>query len=211
MMDLVDITRSLAPTTAVWPGDQPVEWRWTARIQEGASVNLGSIQLSTHAGTHVDAPYHVSESGSRTNELGLSPFVGPAEVISVEESDAIRPEHVADTETRRILFKTAASHVATDDWPQSVTPVLPETVAVLSERDVSLIGTDAPSVDPLDSTSLPGHHALIDEGIVNIEGLDLESVRPGPYALLSLPIKLEAADAAPVRAVLAGPSLFGSG
>jgi len=207
-MDLIDITRSLAPTTAVWPGDQPVEWSWTARIEEGASVNLGAVKTSTHAGTHVDAPYHVRESGPRTEELELSPFVGPAEVISVEHADAIRPNDVSDVRTPRILFKTSASTVSTEDWPTSVAPVLPETAELLHEKGVTLIGTDAPSVDPLDSTSLPGHNALMDAGIVNIEGLNLESVPPGAYALLSLPMKLHAADAAPVRAVLGPTSLF---
>lgn len=207
-MDLIDITRSVGPTTAVWPGDQPVEWTWTARLDDGASVNLGAVHLSTHTATHVDAPYHISEEGRRSDDLSLSRFVGRAEVVDVASADAVRPQHVSSVGANRVLFKTEASSIPTDTWPESVTPILPETVDVLNEQNVTLIGTDAPSVDPLDSSSLPGHHALIEHDIVNLEGLTLRSVQPGLYTLLSLPINLSSADAAPVRAVLGSPSLL---
>lgn len=207
-MDLIDITRSVGPTTAVWPGDQPVEWTWTARLDDGASVNLGAVCLSTHTGTHVDAPFHISDEGRRTDGLPVSPFIGQAEVVTVTDADAVRPDHVANVRARRILFKTPASAVPTDTWPRSVTPVRPGTIDALAEQDVELIGTDAPSIDPLDSSSLPGHEALFRNDMVNLEGLTLQDVDSGLYTLLSLPMRLESADAAPVRAVLGAPSLL---
>jgi len=202
-MALVDISRSLSPATAVWPGDQEVKWTWTKRLGEDeSSVNLGALRLSTHAGSHVDAPFHVSEEGGTTDELSLSPFVGPARVVTAEGTSSIRPEHVGEISEERILFKTEASRLPDDEWPDSITPVDPKTVRHLAARGVTLIGTDAPSVDPLDSTSLPAHHALIDTGLLNLEGLCLENVPPGAYYLMALPLKIPEADAAPVRAVL---------
>lgn len=200
-MDLIDISRPLSPATAVWPGDQPVEWHWTAQIQEGSTVNLGAIQLSTHAGSHVDAPRHVRMDGESTDSFELSAFIGPVEVVAVEE-DQIRPRHVAEVTTPRVLFKTSASALSADEWPDSITSLHPETVSALDASGAVLMGTDAPSVDPLDSTSLPAHHALIDADIVNLEGLALDHVDPGRYRLVALPLKIQAADAAPVRAAL---------
>lgn len=201
-MDLIDISSPLSPATAVWPGDQPVEWEWTAQIKEGSSVNLGSLQLSMHAGTHVDAPCHVQEEGASTDAFDLSVFVGPAIVIDVQDDSRIRPRHVADIESPRVLFKTEASTLSVNEWPDRITALSPDTIESLDRKGVVLIGTDAPSVDPLDSTDLPVHHALIEHDIVNLEGLNLAGVAPGAYQLLSLPLRVQGADAAPVRAVL---------
>ncbi len=207
-MDLIDISEPLSPATAVWPGDQPVEQNWTAQLEEGGSVNLSALHLSVHAGTHVDAPFHVREEGARTGAFDLSVFVGPAEVIDVESASTIHPRHVMGVEAPRILFKTGASRLSVEEWPETISSIHPETISVLDDEGVCLIGTDAPSVDPLDSTTLPTHHALIDAGIVNLEGLRLGGVDPGLYSLLSLPINLQGADAAPVRAVLTDASLL---
>jgi len=201
-MGLIDISRSVSPATAVWPGDQTVEWTWTARLDEGGSVNLGALCLSTHVGSHVDAPLHVTEEGGTTNDLPLTAFVGEARVVSAEGAASIRPSHVDHASADRILFKTEASRLSDDEWPESITPVDPETIYSLAETGVTLIGTDAPSVDPLESSTLPAHHALVETGLVNLEGLCLENVPPGLYHLVALPLKIPKADAAPVRAVL---------
>ena len=205
-MSLIDISRSVSPATAVWPGDQEVEWAWTRRLeQEGASVNLGSICLSTHTGTHVDAPYHVRNDGKKTDGLSLDAFVGMAQVVDIGSNSSIRPEHVrrvASTAPPRILFRTSASALGSDEWPGTVAPISPETVRFLSEAGTVLVGTDAPSVDPLDSTELPAHHALLEAEIVHLEGLALANVPAGQYELIALPLKIPDSDASPVRAVL---------
>jgi arylformamidase len=207
-MDLIDISRPISPATAVWPGDQLVEWKWTAQLDDGNSVNLGALHLSTHTGTHVDAPYHVANHGNTTDDFDLSVFVGPVDVVDVEDASRVRPGHVSGVDASRVLFKTEASTIPVTEWPDAVTAIHPDTIAVLDQKDVVLVGTDAPSVDPLDSTDLPAHHALIQSGIVNVEGLCLEDVDPGQYSLLCLPMRLQDADAAPVRAVLGDPALF---
>lgn len=207
-MGLIDISQGLSPATAVWPGDQPVEWRWTTRLEDGSSVNLGSIRLSTHAGTHVDAPLHVQRDGATVDSLSLQALVGPVEVIDVAEASSIEPRHVSELRAERVLFKTASHPRAETEWPTSITPLESATVSVLRQHGTVLTGTDAPSVDPLDSSDLPAHHALTEAGIVNLEGLSLSYVKPGLYSLLALPLKIQGADAAPVRAVLAEHTAF---
>jgi len=155
-----------------------------------------------HVGTHVDAPFHVTEMGATTDDLPLSVFVGPARVIDTGPASQIRPEHVEGRTEERVLFKTEASTLADDEWPDSIVPLTPATIEHLEAEGTVLVGTDAPSVDPLDSASLPAHHGLIDAGIVNLEGLSLEGVSPGRYFLMAFPLKVPGADAAPVRAVL---------
>lgn len=202
-MALIDISRSISPATAVWPGDQKVEWAWTTRLgRDDATVNLGSIELSTHAGSHADAPFHVDEEGGTIDNLPLSAFVGSTDVVEVGSASSIRPDHLEGITTDRVLFKTEASHLSDDEWPDSIAFFEPATIRRLGRRGAVLVGTDAPSVDPLDSETLPAHHALREAGITNLEGLCFEDVPPGSYYLMAFPLKIPGADASPVRAVL---------
>jgi arylformamidase len=77
-----------------------------------------------------------------------------------------------------------------------------ELVHWLAGRGVELVGVDTPSVDVFSSEDLPAHHALLALGMTWIEGLWLGNVEPGRYLLVALPILLEGAEAAPVRAIL---------
>ena len=211
-MALIDISQRVSPATAVWPGDQEVEWTWTARLdQDESSVNLGSVRLSTHTGTHVDAPLHVENQGRTTDDLPLDVFVGPAQVVEVGEgASSIRPDDIDQLDgcgAERVLFKTPGRASAYHEWPDAVVPIHPDTIHALSDAGTKLVGTDAPSVDPLDSRDLPAHHALVDTGIVNLEGLALANVQPGRYELVALPLKIADGDAAPVRAVLRDASV----
>jgi len=201
-MSLIDISQPLAPSTPVWPDDQSVEWSWTAQIGDTSVVNVGAMRLSMHAGTHADAPLHVHPEGCTIDEVPLSAFIGRAHVVAVSEGP-IRPTHVMEVDAPRVLFQTPYSMVAPTEWaPESVCPILPETVQACAEKDVVLLGTDAPSVDPVDSESLDAHHALRRCGIACLENLQLRDVEPGLYEMFAFPLRVEGGDAAPVRAVL---------
>ena len=208
-MRIYDITRSLTPETAVWPGDTPFTQHWASRIDQGGTVNLSAATFSLHAGTHADAPLHFLADGGGIESVPLDRFIGPAWVVEVErEADAITPEHIQfsqfseQADVRRVLFKTRSSDVPDTQWDPHFVPILPKTVAALAEKGVVLVGTDAPSVDPPDSKALSAHKALAQHGIVNLENLALGGIEPGLYHLVALPLKLHGLDAAPLRAVL---------
>ena len=64
------------------------------------------------------------------------------------------------------------------------------------------MGLDVPSVDQVDSKTLPIHHALDQANVIILENLDLRAVPPGVYDLVALPLRLSGADGSLVRAVL---------
>ncbi len=205
MPAIIDISRPLSSRTAVWPGDRAVEPSWTARREDGSAVNVGALSLSLHAGTHADAPLHHDSEGDAVSQLPLSSFIGPAAVVDVTGVDVIRPADLRQQPVplrARVLFKTSYSRVPTYEWRGDFSSVAPATIEWLSERGVVLVGTDAPSVDPADSTALEAHRALQRCGIVNLESLCLCGVTPGTYRLVALPLRIEGMDASPVRAVL---------
>ncbi len=78
----------------------------------------------------------------------------------------------------------------------------PEMADWLAARGVVLVGVDSDSMDAFDSKELAAHHRLASHGIAILEGIDLSAVTPGVYDLVALPLRLEGADASPVRAVL---------
>ena len=48
----------------------------------------------------------------------------------------------------------------------------------------------------------PGLVALLEAGVVILEGLDLREIEPGGYELICLPLRIPGADGAPARAAL---------
>lgn len=204
---IIDISIPVRNGLAAWPGDVPYELRMERLVQEGGDINLASLSMSVHTGTHVDAPLHFLDVGPSVGDLDLEPFIGPATVIDVSGKDRIQ---VRDLESGvplapRVLLRTAAWTDHTR-FPESIPVIESYVPAFLSERGVKLLGIDLPSVDPIDSKDLPNHHALAQRGIQIIESLNLHHVSAGQYELMALPLRLEGADASPCRAVLLRPS-----
>lgn len=204
MKKVIDISMPLDEKIPVWPGDTPFSFALNWTKAESGSVNVGQITMSTHTGTHIDAPYHFDEQGKKVFQLDLGRYVGPARVIHLPDVESIGPEELADHHVEgvtRLLIRTGAWKDRTR-FPTSIPHIRPELAPYLAERGVRLLGLDLPSVDPLDSKELPAHHALHRSGIYILEGLVLDEVEQGEYQLIALPLPLLEADGSPVRAVL---------
>lgn len=203
-MRIIDITHPLRRGMPVWQGDQPFEPQWNARLTDGSSVNLGSVTMSLHTGTHADAPLHVADGVPSIDECPLSAYVGSAIVIDYPTKGAI-PASAIDgvdiRETPRVLFRTR-SKPAPDVWEKEVGYVSTELVRRLALEGAVLVGVDTPSVDHVESKTLDTHHAQFGGGLMNLENLKLDHVAPGTYQLIALPLRIEGMDGSPVRAVL---------
>lgn len=201
---LYDITTPITPDLAEWPGDTPYRYEWVAKLSEGASVNLGTVTLSVHLGTHMDAPFHYSDEGKTVEQIDPGVFIGPALVVDVRGRALITVSDLAGidlTGTPRILFKTDAWQERSR-FPETIPLLDAELPEYLHSQGVILVGMDVPSLDHLDSKDLPIHHALGCAGITILESLLLSYVPPGRYELVALPLKLVGADGSPVRAIL---------
>lgn len=205
-MTIIDISRTLSAEIAVWPGDTPFQMRTTMRQAEGASVNLTTLTLSAHTGSHADAPYHYTDDGTTLEGVALEPFWGAAQVVTVQkEGGPLTPDDFTGydlSRAPRLLVHSAASELNPTRFPEQYVYPSPELAAFLGERGVILYGTDAPSMDAVDSQRLPGHNALDQQGIAILEGLDLSRAADGVYELVALPLKIADGDGSPVRAAL---------
>lgn len=201
---ILDISQPVGPGTAVWPGDRPFELSWTMRQDRGDSVNVAAVGFTVHIGTHTDGGYHVSGHGSRAGGLPLDAYIGRALVIDARGYDALDERVLDDVDVntfRRLLFRTR-ERIDPREFPGSFLAPTPGLARRVVAAGVRLIGTDAPSMDDVDSKTLDSHRILADGGVATLENLDLTAVEPGEYTLIALPLKLEEADSAPVRAVL---------
>lgn len=202
---ILDISVLVQPGTPEWPGDVPFTCGWSARIEQGASINLSHVAGSPHVGTHADAPLHVRDGWPASDQMPLEPFMGPVMVLDVTRApvgsltlDADDPRLAGCERLLLRTDRTIAEGAFPDGWP-----VLSAATAVLlAAGGVKLVGVDAPSVDERESKSLEVHKALFGGGAYVLENLDLRGVAEGQYDLIALPQRLGGLDAAPVRAVL---------
>ncbi len=200
----IDISQILNDKIPVWPGDTPFHYEVSWGMEESGSVNVGQVTMSTHTGTHIDAPFHFDNDGKKVIELDFNLYIGPALVILLQKPDRIGLEELEGVElngARRLLIRTDAWKDKTV-FPESIPHIEPELAGYLAGQGVKLLGLDLPSVDPLDSKELSAHHELNRHGIHILEGLVLDRVEPGEYELAALPLPLEQADGSPVRAVI---------
>ncbi len=202
---IIDISQSLAPGMAGFPGDAPYGEGWTSRIGPSCPVNVAHVTLSVHCGTHADAPLHYDERGAAAAALPLEPFIGPCRVVDARGRGALcHPEEIAGAlagAPPRILLRLMERPEPTV-WPTGFRALAPETVEMLAAHGVTLVGIDTPSIDPETSRVLPGHHACRRADMRILENLVLAHVPPGDYELIALPLKFAHLDASPVRAVL---------
>ncbi|WP_088007770.1 cyclase family protein [Indiicoccus explosivorum] len=204
-MKIWDISMDLDRSTAEWPGDTPFRYRVAAAIAETGSVNIGEVNMSTHIGTHIDAPFHYDQDGLQVHDLPLDIYMGTATVVDVTGIRTISAEHleknVRPDGIQAVFLKTGA-------WPDRTVfpedyPLYDVSVAAWMEANqIRLLGVDTPSVDPETSKELPMHMAMNRHNRFILEGLVLDGVPAGVYGYAALPLKIKGSDGSPVRAVL---------
>lgn len=203
---IIDISRKIAPDTAVWPGDTPFQKQTILSIKAGELVNLTTLHLSAHTASHADAPFHVVDQGKTIDQVDLLPYWGLAQVVTIENADGpLMPGDFSEYDLSlapRLLVRTPAGKFPNDLFPETIPYPSPALADHLSAAGVLLYGTDTPSMDALDSDTFPGHHAMINNGIAILEGLDLSRAEDGLYELSALPLNIVGGDGSPVRAAL---------
>jgi len=200
---LWDISQKLRPELPVWPGDTEFAHRPTWQMSEQSPVNVSAVTMSTHSGTHADAPLHYDEAGLDSAGSQLDPYIG--ECLVVDARGAGAAIGVSDLphldSVDRVLFRTY-ERFPHDKWNESFTAISAETIKWLAVQGVKLVGIDTPSLDPQDSKTMDAHKAVLAADMRILEGLVLDEVPEGRYELIALPLPLAGADASPVRAIL---------
>jgi arylformamidase len=209
-MRIYDVSVPLSESTPTYPSDPGIEITPWSKLPE-SHANVSLLHFGAHSGTHVDAPAHFIEGGSKVEFLSLDNLIGPAEVVEVPATiTVINQEFVATLplqNTQRILFKTRNSafwNNPGEGFRSDYTYLDSGAAKLLVEAGIRLVGIDYLSVEQFQSKKFETHLILLSHGVTILEGLDLREITPGSYELICLPLKIAggSGDGAPARAVL---------
>jgi arylformamidase len=195
---IYDITRPLAPGSVVYPGDIVPRFRQ----RDHGQYLVTDIRLSTHSGTHIDAPAHYFDDGASIDQVPLASLMGWCRVVDLSGVDrAIVP---SDLEGKlggpdKLLMKTPFSEQF--EFEENYPALTPEAAEFLAVAGITCIGTDTPSIEEFGGNG-DVHRTLLSNGTIIIELLDLHEVREGDYWMIALPLRLRGLDGSPCRALL---------
>ncbi len=198
---IIDITRTLGLDTVSFPDD--VDFLMSRTRASGYA--LSRLVMSSHSGTHIDAPLHFFEGRESLDEVPVERFFLDADVIEIESPAAVTVSELDGYPVepgQAVLFKTRNSDLSRERFHESFVYIESDAARWLVDRGVSLVGIDYVSVERYDDLDFPVHRTLLGAGALILEDVDLRSAPPGRYSLTCLPIKTVHADGAPCRAVL---------
>ncbi|MCK4505872.1 MAG: cyclase family protein [Candidatus Aegiribacteria sp.] len=196
---MIDITRPLSENTPFWPGDEQFN-RKLITVADGFVTSR--LKMSSHSGTHMDAPAHLAHCDITVDNIPLTKLILKATVVDCISKKVIGVNVLSglSLQGKALLLKTASSvSNHTEDFMNypSLTVSAAETAR---EMGIALLGIDSVSVDPPESSN--AHRIFLEASIPIVENLMLNEIDPGEYLLICLPLRIESGDGSPVRALL---------
>ena len=208
----IDITRTLGSDNLDYPQDDPVEIKRIMEQERGDICNLTRICMSTHAGTHLDAPAHFLSGAAFLEEIPPERFVLEAKVVEIagEKITAGELSKYSWEPGQGVLFKTSNSNLPRNIFSHNYVAMELNAAKFLVEKGIGMVGIDYLSVDELRSPEdcntpgkiVPVHEELLKSGCLILEDVNLGEVEPGSYLLICLPLKYSRSEGAPCRCIL---------
>jgi len=213
-MSYVDLTHEIyhhMPRIAILP---EVEVSCLFSIAEGKALNISQLTMATHAGTHIDAPYHAFQQGQTIDQLPLETFVGPGAIVPVQARGG-EPITAANLENSGVRVERGDILLVQTGWDAHFTsseytmhPYLGEDACQwVIERGVKLIALDFLSPDlPLPlrppDFAYPAHRGLLGHNIPIAENLrNLGALQGARCRILAFPLRVRGGDGGQARFV----------
>ena len=211
-MKIIDLTLTISNKIPTFPGSpQPNFIPWEKIKDDG--YNLELLFLSSHTGTHLDAPYHFLEKGSKIHEISLKKLVSEAVLIKSikKRNETITKTDIQKFEKKHGKIASFSSVIFYTGWQRNLqkkyyftkNPGLSVSAAkYLASKKINLVGIDSPSIDLGTDSKFSVHQIFAKKGILIVENLaNLEKIKSPKFHLVVLPLKLKNATGSPVRAI----------
>jgi len=211
-MKIIDLTLTISNKIPTFPGSpQPNFIPWEKIKDDG--YNLELLFLSSHTGTHLDAPYHFLEKGAKIHEISLKKLVSNAVLIKSRKksNESVTKTDIQKFEKKHGKIASFSSVIFYTGWQRNLqkkhyftkNPGLSVSAAkYLASKKVSLVGIDSPSIDLGTDSKFSVHQIFAKKGILIVENLaNLEKIKSSKFHLVVLPLKLKNATGSPVRAI----------
>ena len=88
---LTDLTHTISPEMTHYPGTPPPSLKRFCTIEEDGYTELEMV-ITTHTGTHIDAPAHIIPGGKTLEKYDISCFTGKAICLDCTSCKTITKE-----------------------------------------------------------------------------------------------------------------------
>jgi kynurenine formamidase len=207
---IIDLSQSINSNIKLYPGSPNFYFlKWSKYSIDG--YDSEAIFLSTHTGTHLDAPSHFLEGAESIDKIDVNRFVmknvhllkvfkSSNELITVED---IINSKIDIKENDSIVFSTGWEHNYNADNYITANPGLsPDAAIYLSNKKINAVAIDSPSIDSSIDSEFPVHKILLKNNIIIIENIcNLAQIDKKEFKLIAIPLKLLGASGSPVRAL----------
>ena len=211
-MKIIDLTLTISEKIPTFPGSpQPNFINWENIEKDG--YNLELLFLSTHTGTHIDAPFHFVKKGQKIDQIMPKRLVNEAVLIKIRKgaNQAITKTDIQKFEKKFGLIDDGSTVIFHTGWQKNLNkkfyflknPGLATSAAkYLASKKINLVGIDSPSIDLGKDGKFSVHHILAKSGILIVENLtNLDKIHSEKFHLIVAPLKLKNATGSPVRAM----------
>jgi len=208
----IDLTLTISKSIPTFPNSPKPQFLLWSNIKDDG-YNLELLFLSSHTGTHLDAPYHFVKNGIKINQIPLDRLIGKAILIKLQKTKnvPIIKSDIISFEKKNgkilnhssVFFFTAWQKNLKKDNYFTENPGLSISAAkYLASKKVNLVGIDSPSIDLGKDESFSVHHILSKNNILIVENLtNLNKISSKEFNFIILPLKLKNATGSPVRAI----------
>ena len=211
-LKFIDLTLPISEKIPTFPGSpQPIFIQWENIKDDG--YNLELLFLSSHTGTHLDAPYHFLEKGKKIHEISLKRLIINAILVKIRKrgDQPITKTDIQKFEKKHGKIPNESTVIFWTNWQKMIkndsyfvkNPGLSVTAAkYLISKKTNLVGIDSPSIDLGKEKRFLVHHLFAKNDVLIVENLaNLDKIKSWKFQIAVLPIKLKNATGAPVRAV----------
>ena len=211
-MKLLDLTLTVSENIPTFPGSPQPSFVQDKNIKNDG-YNSELLFLSSHTGTHLDAPYHFQEKGEKIHEISLKRLVSSAILVKSRKKgdQPITKTDIQKFEKRHGKIPSGSAVIFWTGWQKMIknisyfirNPGLSTAAAkYLVSKKINLVGTDSPSIDLGKDKRFPVHHIFSKNNVLIVENLtNLEKIRSSKFHFVVLPLKLKDATGSPVRAI----------
>ncbi len=169
------------------------------------------IEMLTHAGTHIEFPYHHWEPGFGAADYPLERLIGEAVVLDFHhkkpgESISLTELQAHDHRIKEgdiIFIRTDMDqYYRTPNWNDQPHLTLEACEWLVQVKKPKVVGTDAAGFEVPGTDYQPNHLAMFKNNIAMIESCtNLAAVGEQRMKVYILPLPVEGAEASPVRIV----------